>query len=285
MARRKFNESVDSERRRAKSAVRSDLESAGVRPSKNRGQNFLLDQSVLESILEFGDVSEGERALEIGPGLGALTERLYPLGSLTVIEIETGFCKSLKERFPDLNVICADVREFDLKTVEGPLVVFGNLPYVYSTEIIFKLLQAGSHIKRAVLLLQKEFAERLAAEPGGRDYGSISVAVQLLCSAQLGRLVPGNSFHPPTQVTSRIIRLDFLDAPRFDVGSRELFETVVRAAFRQRRKKIVNSMASAGRWSREEIDAALQKAGIEPGRRAETVSVEEYANLARSIAP
>lgn len=265
--------------------VKSTLSNLGVRPSKARGQNFLIDSSVLDSIVSFGAPSGTDNVVEIGPGLGALTEKLLEIvPHLKVIEVEEEFCKSLAQKFGEkLQVWNADVRGIDFEPFGEDLVVFGNLPYSLSTEIILHLISQRRFISRGIFLLQKEFAERLGAAPGGKAYGSLSVAVQLWCDTRLGVLVPGNSFHPPTEVTSRAIELTFRTEPKVPIKDYEWFEKIVRASFTQRRKKLKNSLLSVGWLAKERIDAACEAAGIDSNRRSETLSILEFSKLAEAL--
>lgn len=265
--------------RRAKDVLR-DLD---VRPSKGRGQNFVIDSSVVRSIVDFGNPQPGEKLVEIGPGLGALTAELYGRGELTVIEIEERFCEELARKFPGIHIINADVRDVDFSTIGSNLAVFGNLPYSFSTDIIMLLLEQSPALARAVLMLQREFAERLAAPPGGRDYGAISVACQMRADISTGPIVPGDSFHPPASVESMVIELRFLGQARHGVEDLGEFRKVVKAGFMKRRKKLVNSMRASGFYSGESLDRAFAETGVDPGRRAETLTLEEFAALYRSL--
>lgn len=265
--------------------VKSALNKMGVRPSKARGQNFLIDTTVLDSIVEFGDPKPEENVIEIGPGLGALTEKLLQIvPALKVIEVESEFCKTLSEKFgKKIQVWNADVRTVDFEPFGKELVVFGNLPYSLSTEIILHLISQRKYVSRGIFLLQKEFAERLGASPGSKAYGSLSVAVQLWCDTRLGVLVSGNSFHPPTEVTSRVIELIFRTEPKVPVDNFEWFEKIVRASFSQRRKKLKNSLLSVGWLDKDKIDRACDEAQIDSDRRAETLSILEFSKLARAL--
>ena len=256
------------------------LQSLDVRPSKQRGQNFLIRPEIPEAIAAFGGVGSDAHVVEIGPGTGALTQHLRGARKLTLVEIEPAFCKMLAEKVPEATIVNQDVRSLDFSTLGTGLHVFGNIPYVFSTDIVFHLLESRSHVEWAVLMVQKEFAERLAASPGGREYGSISVALQLWADVELGPIVPGTAFHPPTAVESRVMRIRFLDQPRVAVSSPAHFERVVRAAFSQRRKKILNSMMSKGFWSKEVLASALEQAGLSSDLRAERLSVAEFGRLA-----
>lgn len=277
------NRRESTRRSRAHPRTKDTLRSLDVRPSRERGQNFLIRPEVPQSIVQFASAPCDAHVVEIGPGTGALTEYLSAWKTLTLVEIEPKFCEYLKEKFPHVRVIAQDARTVNFSEIGSDLFIFGNIPYVFSTEIVFQLLACRSAISHAVLMVQREFAERVAAAPGGRDYGSLSVAVQMFADVQLGPVVPGDSFHPPTEVQSRVMKLSFLRQARVDVEDPAFFEVVVRSAFSQRRKKVLNSLLSCGRWNRENLVEALTKAAISPDVRAEQISIPEFASLAREL--
>lgn len=255
----------------------------GVRPSKERGQNFLIRPECIDEIVRFAQAPKDIRIVEIGPGTGALTERLHGYQNLSVIEIESRFCSLLQEKFPDLHVFNEDARTFDFSSFEEPVFVFGNIPYVFSTEIVFQLIKHRAFVQHVVLMVQKEFAQRMAAQPGGKQYGSLSVAVQMHADVTLGPVIPGTAFHPPTAVESQVLKLSFLPSPRIDVRDEAHFEKVVRASFSQRRKKVINSLLSKGFWSREEIEEAFKFVGLDTDLRAERISIEGFARLSDAL--
>ena len=262
--------------------VKDTLRAMDVAPSKERGQNFVIDDSVINAIVGFGAPQESDNLVEIGPGLGALTKALSKFPRLSLVEIEEKFCYELTRQFPHAKVVNGDVREVALDQFGDNLVVFGNLPYVFSTEIVFHLIAHAKIVKRAVLLLQREFGERLAAQPGGREYGRISIATQLWADVKLGPIIPGSMFHPPTAVESRVIELTFHE-PRFQISDMVWFEKVVKASFNQRRKKIHNSIASSGILDAERIKLAFEDAKFDSNRRAETFSIAEFVQLAEAL--
>ncbi len=255
------------------------LRRLGVFPQKERGQNFLVDLAALQSIVRFGRPERGRSLIEIGPGLGALTEELADYGSLSVIEIEPKFCEMLRSRFPQVNIIEADVRTVDFCELGKDLIVFGNLPYSLSTDIILHLLNYSSCISRAVLLLQKEFSARLASPPGSRDYGVISIGCQLKADVRLGPVIPAEAFYPSPTVESQLVELRFLPEPRCKPKSSFNFHRLVAAAFVKRRKKLSNSLRISGSFDAAQVEQALAKAGVDPNRRPETLSIEEFCRI------
>jgi 16S rRNA (adenine1518-N6/adenine1519-N6)-dimethyltransferase len=266
--------------------IKSQLKSLGVRPTKERGQNFLLDEGAISEIVRFGAPKSSDKIIEIGPGLGALTRELARVAPLTVIEVEQQFCTKLKGELPNIEVIQSDVRLVNFEELGNNLLVFGNLPYSLSSEIIFHILSFHKNIKRAVFLLQKEFVERIGAPPGGKDYGALSVGCQLYAHVRFGPVFPGNLFHPPTKVESQMVELTMKEGQPGGLSDyeRSVFQMVVRAAFFNRRKKIVNSMALSKFGTEAEVSSMLAAAGIDESRRAETVSLAEYVSLAKIAA-
>jgi 16S rRNA (adenine1518-N6/adenine1519-N6)-dimethyltransferase len=262
-----------------KHTVKKQLKRLDVKPSKQRGQNFLLDETVIEQIADFGGPREGRKVVEIGPGLGALTKYLVDADSLALIELEEQFCGELQQRFPLAQIIQGDAREVNYSEFGSNVLLYGNLPYAFSTEIIFHVLTFRSVFESAVFLLQREFAERMAAGPGSRTYGVLSVMVQLVANVELGPVVPGTVFHPQTHVSSRMLKLTFPEGMKVDVQDIQQFRRVVRAAFHQRRKMIHNSLKSSGKVPKELVDVALEELSLDPSRRAETFSLEEFARL------
>lgn len=266
--------------RRGRPSVKSELQQLGVRPTKERGQNFVIDPSVIDAIVNFAPPKPCEDIVELGPGLGALTGKIGGGRSLTLVELQPEFCGPLREKFPEAQIINADAREFDFAALDKKVTVFGNLPYVHSTAIIFQLLSFPKVITRAVLLLQKEFSERVAASPGGRDYGVLSIMAQILCHARLGPIIEGDRFHPPTKVDSRVLEISFRELPLIPDDELIWFKKVVKAAFNQRRKMLRNSLRSSGYLGQEQIEQGLEAAKIDGSRRAETLSIDEFRELA-----
>lgn len=270
--------------KRSEQSIKSELRHLGVRPNKQRGQNFVIDPSVIDAIVQFSPPLPTEDIVELGPGLGALTEKLGGGRSLTLVELQAEFCGPLKERFPTAEIINTDAREFDFNSLDKQVAVFGNLPYVHSTAIIFQILSFPKVVTRAVLLLQKEFSERVAASPGGRDYGVLSVMAQILCTARLGPIICGDRFHPPTKVDSRVLEISFRESPLIPEEELAWFKKTVKAAFNQRRKMLRNSLRSSGYLDSEQIERGLSAANIDGARRAETLSIEEFRQLALCLA-
>ncbi|MCB0353932.1 MAG: ribosomal RNA small subunit methyltransferase A [Bdellovibrionales bacterium] len=263
--------------------VKHQLRTLQVKPQKERGQNFLVDGSVLDKIVDFARPRTDEVLVEIGPGLGALTKELARFQLRAVIEIEHEFCERLRTEYPAVEVIESDARYVDFSAIGERITIFSNVPYSFSTDLVFHLVDNSQTIERAILLLQKEFADRLAAEPGGKTYGTTSIACQLMAEVRLGPIVGGDSFHPKANVDSRIVELRFRATPKFEVKNSFWFKQTVKAAFFKRRKKILNSMNASSVFPELHLADVFAELGMDPERRPETLSVAEYASLANAL--
>lgn len=263
---------------------------------KSLGQNFLIDQNILGKIVSAAGLDSTKGALEIGPGIGALTEKLAQSANrVTAVEIDQRLLPILEEvlePYPLVHVIHGDVLKLDLKAlfeaefgeVSGVSVV-ANLPYYVTTPILMKLLEEKLPLENIVVMIQKEVAVRMAASPGGKDYGSLSIAVQYYSEPELVCIVPHTVFIPQPNVESAVIRLKVRKNPPVEVDDQDFFFEVVQASFAQRRKTISNNLKSrffAGE-DRQRLEQLLTSAGIEPSRRAETLHLEEFAKLSNTL--
>ncbi|MGC4118370.1 MAG: 16S rRNA (adenine(1518)-N(6)/adenine(1519)-N(6))-dimethyltransferase RsmA [Myxococcales bacterium] len=263
----------------------------GLRPKKDWGQNFLGDESVLQDIAEACRLSPGDTVVELGAGLGHFTRALAATGAKVVaIERDRDLVKVLQEELaalPNVRIEAANAADLDFEAVAGAQkpVVAGNLPYQLSSPILFEVLEQRTHIKRGVFLLQKEVAERIAAPPGGRDYGLLSVLLQAFAHVEVAFEVNAHRFHPPPKVDSAVVVIELLEKPRAEVRDVARYTKVVKAAFAQRRKTLLNSLKS-GKLVEDpaQLVAALERAGIDGMRRAETLSPQEFASLERELA-
>lgn len=254
----------------------------GLRAKKEWGQNFLADEHTLASLAGLAQPEPGDTVVELGAGLGHLTRALAARGARVVaVERDRELAPILRAQLPGVEVIEADAKTFDFSVVaraERSVVVCGNLPYHLSSPILFHLLDQRRWLRRAVVLLQREVAHRIAAVPGGRDHGVLSVLVQQVAEISLRLEVSRRAFTPPPQVESSALVLDFLVEPRAQVCDERRFRALVKAAFAQRRKTLWNALRSVA-GARD----AMERLGIDPQRRAETLSVEEFAALERAL--
>ena len=282
-----------SPRRNARALTPLPRRHAASGKTRALGQHFLRDDAVAERIAALVAPTARDLVLEIGPGQGALTGRLArSAGKLLAIEVDLSLAAQLMERFavaPHVEIRVADGRSFDYSTLPemkpdlgGRVLVVGNLPYSVGKPILMALVEAGRAIDEMALMLQKEVAERVAAEPGGRTYGSLSVLTQIACETRLCFAVPPGAFRPPPQVDSAVLHLRVRAGSLVPPGQAQRFRVVVLAAFSQRRKSLANALASGLGMGSERTRALCEAAGIDPGRRAETLSLAEFARLAEA---
>jgi 16S rRNA (adenine1518-N6/adenine1519-N6)-dimethyltransferase len=271
--------------------AREALAAAGRRPRRRWGQHFLCDPRIVQCIVDAAALDGATSVLEIGPGLGALTDRLAEVAAaLHLIEIDPALAARLRERFaaqPSVQVVCGDVLALPLaERVPAGAVVVANLPYNISTPVLVRLLELRRHLPRAVLMLQREVADRLLAGPGSRDRGALGVLVQTYAEVRLVTRVPRGAFLPPPRVESSVVEVRWQATPRTAVRDERLYRLVVRAAFGQRRKMLRNALAAlAGeRMGRGGLEAVLAAAGVDPTARAETLDLAAFARIADALA-
>lgn len=261
------------------------LRAFNIRAKKGLGQNFLINPEIVNGIVSVADIKPGEPVLEVGPGIGTLTQALGLAGAkVTAVELDQSLLPILDKTLEgagDVRVIHGDILQVDInELMQGQsFKVAANLPYYITTPIIMKLLESKLPIERLVTMVQKEVAERMAAQPGGREYGALSIAVQYYAEVSIPLIVPANSFIPEPKVESAVVLCKLRDKPPVEVVSEKLFFQVVRAAFSQRRKMLSNCLKTMGVNS-EFVQLWMQQAGIDGKRRPETLSLQEFAMLA-----
>jgi 16S rRNA (adenine1518-N6/adenine1519-N6)-dimethyltransferase len=267
---------------------REILRQRGLRPKRSWGQNFLADPAALAEIAAAARLVPGETVVELGPGLGHLTSALLETGARVVaVERDRDMVAALSELPAErLTIVAANAAAVNFAELAGTssVVVVGNLPYQLTSPILFQVLDQHRSVSRAVFTVQKEVAQRVAAPVGTRSGGILTVLLGLWFEAELLSVLPAALFHPPPQVDSAVLRLTALARPRAQVEDGAHFRRVVKAAFAQRRKTILNSLQSdptLGEASR--VRAALEAASIEPRTRAEALSIEDFARLSRAL--
>ncbi len=275
------------------------LEKYGFSFKKSLGQNFLIDPNILNRIVDHAKITDETATIEIGPGIGALTEHLARRSKRVVAyEIDQRLMPILNETlspYSNVEIIHQDVLTADVKAMMAEklcgiedIMVVANLPYYVTTPIIMKLLEEKLPIRGIVCMLQKEVADRISASPGTKDYGSLSIAIQYYTKAEIVMTVPKTVFVPQPNVDSAVIRLTVLDKPPVDTVDEAFFFKVIKMSFAQRRKTILNNLTSQlpdGKEKKDSILSALQEANIEPQRRGETLSLEEFARLSDYLLP
>ena len=260
-----------------------------IKMSKKLGQNFLIKRGIVDEIVHAAEITVGEPVLEVGPGIGTLTQGLAQSGAdVTAIELDRRLLEVLDTTlasYDNVRIIHGDVLKLDGPTImhHKPFKVVANLPYYITTPIIMSLLESKLPIERLVVMVQKEVALRMIAKPGTKDYGALSVAVQYYTEPDIVLDVPPKSFLPAPAVTSSVIRCVLRDKPPVDVIDEKLFFRVVKAGFAQRRKTFSNTMKTTG-LTRDRIEELLAKANIDGQRRGETFTLQEFADVANAWA-
>lgn len=272
--------------------IRAIADMFGFTFKKGLGQNFLTSEDILEKIASAADC-RGGGVLEIGPGFGVLTRELSKTAGkvvsleiderlLDVLEYTLDGCENVKVINRD--VLKTDLRELIREEFGGEKIsVAANLPYYITTPIISKLLEEQLPLKNIVVMVQKEVAVRMTAEPGSKDYGAITLLCRYFSKTEIITSVPAGLFVPPPKVDSAVLRLKMLDSPSVAANDEELFFKTVRAAFSQRRKTLLNCLSSCFSVPKQELSESLLKINIEPSRRGETLSIEEFAAVSDAI--
>ena len=261
--------------------------------SKSLGQNFLIDDNVIDRILEGARLSETDKIIEVGPGIGTLTREMGKVAeNVVAIEIDKTLIPILKETLADLDnveVVNEDILKVDVqglineKLNGGPVKLVANLPYYITTPIVMKFLEEDIPVTDIVVMVQKEVADRMNAQPSTKDYGALSVAVQYYCDTEIVAKAPRHMFVPQPNVDSIVIGLHVRDEKKYIVDNEDIFFKTVKASFGQRRKTLLNSLGGLGFLSKDQIKEALKAANIDEKRRGETLSIDEFANLSNEI--
>ena len=265
------------------------LKRFGIHMNKKLGQNFLIDEGIIAGIVDAAQITADDVVLEIGPGIGTLTQGLLETGAqVYAVEIDKNLLPVLEhtlEGYENLQIINADILKTNIKELIGtrPFKVVANLPYYITTPIIMALLEEDLPITKLVTMVQKEVAQRMAAVPGSKIYGALSVAVQYYSKADIAFTVPPQSFMPPPEVDSAVIVCDIYTDKPVKPTDKDIFFQVVKAAFGQRRKTLSNSLGLLG-LAKDKVRELLDQADIDGKRRGETLSLQEFKILADILA-
>ena len=282
----------------APSTIEAIKEKHRFQLSKSLGQNFITDKHVIERIVEGAGPSEKDLVIEIGPGIGVLTAEAAPQAAKVIaIEIDSKLIPILGEtlaEYDNVEVINQDILKTDLNGIideqrqlgnfTGDVKIIGNLPYYITTPIIMHILENSIHAESITVMMQKEVADRIKASPGNKTYGAISAAVQYYCEVEQVISVPKEVFVPRPKVDSAVLKLTIRKETPVDLIDEKAFFACIKAGFGQRRKTLLNSLTGTYGLSKDEIRAILEKAGIDPVRRAETLDMNEFADIANGVA-
>ena len=269
--------------------VRAALRDSEFRPRKRLGQNFLIHERVIDSILRLLDLLTNDEVVEIGPGLGFLTRRLLERGSkVWAVEIDSALVQRLRESDfaanPKFHLIHGDILTVALPELlpKRKVKLAGNLPYSIATPVLFRVFECREFFSSMVIMVQKEVADRIAAKPGTRDYGTLSVWCQIHGRIAEKVAVSPEAFFPRPKVRSTVLKIELFAEPLVSAVEIPLLRGLVRAAFGQRRKTLANALASWLKQRREEIESFLRAQNVDPRRRGETLGIEEFIKLARA---
>lgn len=267
----------------------------GIKADKRLGQHFLVDQKPLLSMITAAELSPEDEVMEIGPGLGILTLQLCANAKRVVtVEKDRQLIPVLENMTRDFKNICIleeDVLKLNMENVsenlfQGRFKVIANLPYYITSPIIMKIIECRRWISLAVLMVQREVAQRLVAHPGTKDYGILSIAVQMYADVEMVSIIDQDSFLPPPKVKSAVVKIMLRQNPRVELEDESMFFKVVEAAFGERRKTLKNSLKRRLCFpgiTSDTLDRVLDETGIEPMRRGETLSIEEYVKLTKAL--
>ncbi|WP_427337730.1 16S rRNA (adenine(1518)-N(6)/adenine(1519)-N(6))-dimethyltransferase RsmA [Caloranaerobacter sp. DY30410] len=275
--------------------IKEIINEYGFAFSKSLGQNFLIDKNIIDKICDGAEIKESDQIIEIGPGIGTLTQELCKRARKVVaIEIDKNLYPILKDNlssYDNFYLVEGDVLKIDLNALisnyfdnDGEIKVVANLPYYITTPIIMKLLEEKIRVNKIVVMVQKEVALRMKAKPGSKDYGALSIAVQYYSEPQIIVNVPKNVFMPRPNVDSAVIMLNIYEKPTVEVKDEKLLFKIIKAAFSKRRKTLVNAL-SLGELgiAKEDIISILNECNIDVKTRAENLSLDEFAKITNSI--
>lgn len=268
------------------------------RLSKSLGQNFITDKNVIEKIVEGAEIGEEDLVIEIGPGIGVLTAAAAETACKVIaVEIDKKLIPILSETLSDhdnIEIINSDILKTDVNGIieksrqagefSGKVRIIGNLPYYITTAIIMKLLEEKTEAESITIMMQKEVADRIKASPGGKTYGALSVAVQYYCEVEQVISVPKEVFVPKPKVDSAVLNLRIRKEKPVTLTDEKAFFACIKSGFGQRRKTLLNSLTGVCGLSKEKVGQVLSGSGIDPMRRAETLSIEEFASMSNKVA-
>ena len=272
-------------------SIRQELKEYGLIPRKGWGQHFLVDRNILNKVIWAAQVEKEDAVLEVGPGLGEMTVALARQAKRVIaIEIDSKLVAILNEKmknYPNVEVVKSDILKVDfnqfLKKEGHPVKVVANLPYQVSTPLLFRFIESKETFSTFTLMLQKEVAERMVAPPGGKEYGPLSIFIQMFSDVSIRFFIKPSAFFPPPKVESAVVHMLWKEKPIIETNDEEWFKRIVKACFGYRRKTLVNALRHSELSLPESIELKMEAIGIDPRRRPETLTIQEYASLAEVL--
>jgi 16S rRNA (adenine1518-N6/adenine1519-N6)-dimethyltransferase len=272
-------------------SIRQELKEYGLIPKKGWGQHFLIDRNILNKVIRTARVGKDDVILEVGPGLGEMTLALgQQVKRVIAIEIDPKLVEILKKKledYPNVEVTKRDILKVNLNQLlekEGqPIKVVANLPYQISTPLLFRFIESRKVFSTLTLMLQREVAERMVALPGGKEYGPLSIFVQSVSNLSIRFFIKPSAFFPPPKVESAVIHMSFRERPAVKWEDEKWFRKVVRGCFGYRRKTLINALKHSGLPLPEGLEGRMEKIGVDPRRRPETLTIQELASLAEAL--
>ena len=272
-------------------SIKKELAEYGITPRKRWGQHFLVDRNILNKVIQTAELEKGDVVLEIGPGLGEMTLALArEVKKVIAVEIDRELAKILKEKTADFSNII--VMEGDILKISfeefyrqghQQLRVVANLPYQISTPLLFRFIESKEVFSTFTLMVQREVAERMGAPAGGKEYGPLSVFVQLFLDVSIRFFIKPSAFFPSPKVESAVVHMVWKEKPMIEAHHEGWFKRVVRAGFGYRRKTLVNALKHSELSLPDSIESRMEKVGIDPRRRPETLTIEEFIRLAEAL--
>jgi 16S rRNA (adenine1518-N6/adenine1519-N6)-dimethyltransferase len=272
-------------------SIRKELEEYGLVPRKGWGQHFLLDRNILNKVIRTAQVEKEDVVLEVGPGLGEMTLALArQVKKVIAVEIDPKLVAILNKKmkdYPNVEVVKGDILKVDfrqfLKREGHPIKVVANLPYQISTPLLFRFIESKEAFSTFTLMLQKEVAERMVAPPGRKEYGPLSIFIQMFSDVSIRFFIKPSAFFPPPKVESAVVHMVWKEKPMIETNDEEWFKRVVRACFGYRRKTLVNALKHSELFLPEPVELKMEAIGIDPRRRPETLTIQEFAGLAEAL--
>lgn len=273
------------------SQVREILKENGLRANRRLGQNFLIDKNIADKILAFADIQKQDVVLEIGAGLGNATSELAAAAKKVIaVEFDKGLCRAASERlrgFKNIEFLCQDILKFDFRPLAsfGKIKIIGNLPYYITTPILERLIGNRARVKNALLMVQREFADRMLAKAGSKTYGSLACFLAFYADLEFMSVVKRSSFYPSPEVDSALVRLTPREGPPVSVKNEDLFFKIIRLTFNQRRKAILSTLSNKNvlGLNKESVRGALERSGVPANSRPESLGMEEFARIANEL--